>query len=200
VTQETADRGVSDYAYRYTAFRLEPDSPDSESYEFKIAVGATLRGALLNSARANAIYYVDRQNSSISAEKEVPAGSLLVRDDPIFEMYRLSALRLLDRVSDERVVVPLSDMLLYEADDNVRLAAVRILGNHRDEENARRALEVAGQSDASPELRRHATWLAQDDASRVDTITSIIRNSELTAAASWRRPPICRMTRGRESG
>jgi hypothetical protein len=97
-------------------------------------------------------------------------------------MNRLSALRLLEQVSDERVVVPLSDMLLYEIDEMIRLAAVRVLGKHREDEVARRALEYASQSDASPEIRRHASWLAQDDASRVETITSIIRNSDLSPA------------------
>jgi len=86
----------------------------------------------------------------------------------------------LRRSDDARLIQPLSDALLYDPNEEVRLAAAETLGQYTDHVVARAVLESAGQVDPSPEVRRMARWLALDDAGRLDDVRGTVLDTSLS--------------------
>jgi HEAT repeat protein len=95
---------------------------------------------------------------------------------------RASVFRYLGDTDDTRLIRPMSDALLYDPHEEVRLAAARILGEFADDAVARSALESAAQSDASAEVRETARQYVIDDAARLDDIFTVVRDSSLPDA------------------
>lgn len=249
VNERALPVGVSNYAYRFSASRLEPIGSSPEEYDFRLAVGTTATDQTFTLMIANATYFTRRGSGGMTDIAQVPVGSILASSDmnelavrmvrnlsqiiggantsavselQLREFYeldpqnamqsgsqdvgpadvssllaqlaeapgadeasvqnRVRALRMLNALNDDRVIAPVSELLLYELDERVRLAAVQVLGRYRDDASAIAALSLAAQADASPEVRRQASWLSLDDPGRVESIASIIRNPELSDA------------------
>jgi len=93
---------------------------------------------------------------------------------------QVSIWRMLRGTSDERLIQPLSDAMLYHTDERVRLEAATTLEEYADNSVARAMLEVAGLSDTAASVRTYARWAALDDASRRQHVISTLLNEQLT--------------------
>jgi hypothetical protein len=94
---------------------------------------------------------------------------------------------------DTRLIQPLSDAVLYDASEAVRLEAARTLAEYADDGSGRAVLETAGQSDPSSEVRRTARWAALDAQGRHELIVAALFDTSLADAerlAPLLRPPI----------
>lgn len=87
---------------------------------------------------------------------------------------------LLGQTGDPILAQPLTDTLLYDADDRVRAVAADNLAAFRADPAVRAALESVAAEATSPDLRLRAQWSALDDVARVSYVSATLFDRELS--------------------
>jgi hypothetical protein len=81
--------------------------------------------------------------------------------------------------TDQRLLQPLADALLYDPSEQVRFVAVVALEAYASD-FARSVLAAAGRNDESAAVRENASWAALDDAGRRERVASALLNGQLS--------------------
>jgi hypothetical protein len=103
----------------------------------------------------------------------------------------------LGQTGNPQLTQPLTDALLYDADDAVRAVAADALTEFRAEPAVRAALESVAVGEASPELRLRARWSVLDDADRIDHAVVTLLDPGLTIAERMAPVMLARARRAR---
>jgi HEAT repeat protein len=145
------------------------DDPDitARLVDGTLTLAGQIEDALLNSAM------FARLASQLSA-----AEMAVVRAD--FAGAPAGILQFLSGTGDARVIGPVSEALLYDQSEEVRIVAAEILGEFVADPVARTALESAVAFDESAGVRETAGNYLLDDAAHVEGLFAVVRDARLS--------------------
>ena len=167
VAAEVTERSTALFAAEELARRANDPDITARLVDAILSLAAQIEDGLLNSdtfARFASQASAAELDSARAQFAEAPAGILY----------------LLGNKGDSRVIGPMSDVLLYDQNDQTRRAAASILGEFADEPIARAALESAAARDSSAEVSETANNYLLDDREHLEAIFATVRDTSLS--------------------